>query len=219
MFEVFVQQKELFPLIRKFAWVIIIIGLFLMVFNGFQWWDQLRRAVYDPIASKKVAADWDNRKAQPALQDGISSNNIKLKVNGQIGELVIPRMGAILPIIHGTDDASLKKGVGHYIGYGTVNPGETGHVVLSGHRDTVFRGAGKLKIGDRLYVKFQGNVYTYQIRKTWITKADDRTVIVPIAKPVLTLTTCYPFDFIGSAPDRYIIRAELIHVQKDKTAV
>jgi sortase A len=208
-----------FPLLRKFAWVIIIIGLFLILFNGFQWWDQLRRSVYDPIASKKVASNWDDRKTQAALTEGVPTKNANLKVSGQMGELVIPRMGAILPIVHGTDDNSLKKGIGHYIGYGTVNPGETGHVVLSGHRDTVLRGAGKLKLGDRLYVKFEGNIYTYQIRKTWVTKADDRTVIVPIAKPVLTLTTCYPFDFIGSAPDRYIIRAELIEVKKDNGEV
>ena len=190
-----------------------------MVFSGYQWWDQLRRAVYDPIASKKVASDWDDTHTKNALSEGIDSKNIKLKVSGQMGELIIPRMGAILPIVHGTDDESLKKGIGHYIGYGTVNPGETGHVVLSGHRDTVLRGAGQLKLGDRLYVKFNGNVYTYQIRKTWVTDADDRTIIVPISKPVLTLTTCYPFDYIGSAPDRYIIRAELIDVQKDNGAV
>jgi sortase A len=208
-----------FPLIRKMAWVIIIIGVFIMVFNGFQWWDQLRRAVYDPIASKKVASDWDDRHTKKALSEGINSKNIKLKVSGQMGELIIPRMGAILPIVHGTDDESLKKGIGHYIGYGTVNPGETGHVVLSGHRDTVLRGAGQLKLGDRIYVRFNGNIYTYQIRKTWVTDAEDRTIIVPIAKPVLTLTTCYPFDYIGSAPDRYIIRAELIEVKKDNGAV
>jgi sortase A len=206
-------------LVRKLAWVVIIIGLFLIFFNGLEWWDQLRQTVYDPVASKKVAQDWGNRNAEPALSQGVSTKNTHLQTNKQIGELIIPRMGTILPIIHGTDNSSLKKGVGHYIGYGTVNPGETGHVVLSGHRDTALRGVGDLKIGDRLYLKFQGNVFTYQIRKTWITKASDRTVIVPIARPVLSLTTCYPFKYIGDAPDRYIIRAELIEVGKDNGTV
>ncbi len=205
-------------MIRKIAWVAIVVGLFLVFFNGLEWWDQLRQAVYDPIASKKVAQDWNDTNAKTTLSTGVKSNK-QLKVSGQIGELIIPRMGAILPIVEGTDDASLKRGVGHYIGYGTVKPGETGHVVLSGHRDTVLRGVGDLKIGDRLYVKFQGNIYTYQIRKTWITTEDDRTVIVPIKKPVLSLTTCYPFDYIGSAPDRYIIRADLIEIKKDNGTV
>lgn len=206
-------------MIRKLALIMIVVGIGMVIYNGTQWWDQLRHAVYDPIASRKIAEDWDDRQAKTAMTQGVAQSDIKLKVSNQMGELVIPRMGAILPIVHGTDDESLKKGIGHYIGYGTVNPGETGHVVLSGHRDTVLRGAGELKIGDRLYVKFKGNIYTYQIRKTWITNADDRTVIVPINKPVLTLTTCYPFDYIGNAPDRYIIRAELIEVKKDNESV
>jgi sortase A len=58
-----------------------------------------------------------------------------------------------------------------------------------------------------------GNVYTYQIRKRWITHAEDRTVIVPKKEPILTLTTCYPFDYVGNAPDRYIIQSELIEVR------
>ena len=110
-----------------------------------------------------------------------------------------------------------KKGVGKYRGYGTVAPDQTGHVVLSGHRDTVFRKVGKLQDGDRLYIRYKGKIYTYQIRKRWVTHADDRTVIVPINKPVLSLTTCYPFDYVGSAPDRYIIRADLIDIKEDQS--
>lgn len=53
-------------------------------------------------------------------------------------------------------------------------------------------------------------MYTYEIQKMWITHADDRTVIVKKEEPTLTLTTCYPFDYIGDAPDRYIIEAKLI---------
>lgn len=206
-------------MVRKIAWVVIVVGLFLIFFNGFEWWDELRQVVYDPIASKKVATNWADRKTESTLSTGVVTKNTNLKVDGQIGELIIPRMGVILPIVQGTDDSSLKRGVGHYIGYGTVNPGETGHVVLSGHRDTTLRGVGVLKVGDRLYIKFQGKIFTYQIRKTWITSENDRSVIVPINKPVLSLTTCYPFNYIGSAPDRYIIRADLIEVRKDNGAV
>ncbi len=71
-----------------------------------------------------------------------------------------------------------------------------------------------MKKGDRLYIKYGNYLFTYQIRKSWITHADDRTVIVPISRPVLTLSTCYPFDYVGDAPDRYIIRAELIQIQE-----
>lgn len=135
-----------------------------------------------------------------------------LKVGSTIGQLIIPKIGAYLPIVEGTDDKSLKKGVGRYRGWGTVAPDQTGHVVLSGHRDTVFRKLGQLRIGDKMYVKYNNRIYTYQIRRTWITHAEDRTVIVPIPRPVLTVTTCYPFIYKGNAPDRYIIRADLIRI-------
>lgn len=137
-----------------------------------------------------------------------------LKVGSVIGQLIIPKIGAYLPIVEGTDPNSLEKGVGKYRGYGTVAPDQTGHVVLSGHRDTVFRKVGKLVNGDKMYVKFKNKMYTYQIRKTWVTHAKDRTVIVPINRPVLSVTTCYPFDYVGDAPDRYIIRADLTKIQK-----
>lgn len=136
-----------------------------------------------------------------------------LNVGATIGQLIIPKIGAYLPIVEGTDDQSLEKGVGKYRGYGTVAPDQTGHVVLSGHRHTVFRKLGQLRNGDKLYVKYKNHIYTYQIRKTWITHAEDRTVIVPIPRPVLTVTTCYPFDYKGNAPDRYIVRADLIRIK------
>jgi sortase A len=66
-----------------------------------------------------------------------------------------------------------------------------------------------LKKGDELLVKTRQGTFVYVITKTWVTKPDDRTVIVPYGKPVLTLTTCYPFTYIGPAPERYIIQSEL----------
>ena len=154
------------------------------------------------VASKKGVKQYAKRKKKQST----------LKVGSNIGQLIIPKIGAYLPVVEGTDDQSLKKGVGKYRGYGTVAPDQTGHVVLSGHRDTVFRKLGQLRIGDKLYVKYKNRIYTYQIRKTWITHAEDRTVIVPIPRPVLTVTTCYPFNYKGNAPDRYIIRADLIRI-------
>lgn len=151
---------------------------------------------------------------QPSRKKTPPNSSSDLKIGSVIGQLIIPKIGAYLPIVEGTDPNSLEKGVGKYRGYGTVAPDQTGHVVLSGHRDTVFRKVGKLVNGDKMYVKYKNRMYTYQIRKTWITHAKDRTVIVPINRPVLTVTTCYPFDYVGDAPDRYIIRADLIKIQK-----
>ncbi len=125
-------------------------------------------------------------------------------------DLIIPKLQAKMPVIEGTHEDELEKGVGHYAG--SVLPGEPDNTVLSGHRDTVFRKIGQLKPGDRLLVQTKYGKFEYTITKTWTTTPDDRTVIVPHKKPVLTLTTCYPFTYVGPAPERYIIQAE--HMKK-----
>ncbi|MED1739628.1 class D sortase [Bacillus swezeyi] len=126
----------------------------------------------------------------------------------KIGDLVIPKINARLPIYHGTDEDELQKGVGHFAG--SVLPGEEDNSVLSGHRDTVFRKLGEVGKGDRLIVEAVYGTFTYKVKKVRIVDADDRTVIVPKPRATLTVSTCYPFDFIGAAPERYVLVADLI---------
>jgi len=113
-----------------------------------------------------------------------------------------------LPIFQGTGFKELKKGVGYFIQ--SVLPGEADNCVLSGHRDTVFAKLGKLKIGDQLIAETSAGIFTYEIKLIRIVDKDDKTVIVPADHAVLTLTTCYPFRFIGNAPYRYILVSDLV---------
>lgn len=92
----------------------------------------------------------------------------------------------------------------------SVLPGAKDNCVLSGHRDTVFAELGKLKVGDRLVARTQAGTFTYEISRIRIVDKDDKTVIVPADHAVLTVTTCYPFDYLGSAPDRYVLVADLV---------
>jgi sortase A len=126
----------------------------------------------------------------------------------RIGTLTLPKLNKVLPIVHGTDPDQLDKGVGHYAK--SVLPGEQDNSVLSGHRDTVFRQLGLVKEKDMLIVETSAGVFTYQVRKVRIVDKDDKSVIVPTDHAVLTVTTCYPFDYIGDAPERYILIADLI---------
>lgn len=126
----------------------------------------------------------------------------------RVGTLSIPALKQTLPIIQGTDADELKKGIGHFAQ--SVLPGEADNCVLSGHRDTVFRRLGELKIGARLIAQTSAGKFTYEIKRIRIVHKDDKTVIVPADHAVLTVTTCYPFRFVGSAPDRYILIADLI---------
>ena len=125
-----------------------------------------------------------------------------------IGSLSIPVLELKLPIIQGTGAEELKKGVGHFIQ--SVLPGEEDNCVLSGHRDTVFARLGELKTGDQLIVQTSAGTYTYEIKRIRIVDKDDKTVIVPADHAILTLSTCYPFHFVGNAPDRYILTADLV---------
>ena len=132
----------------------------------------------------------------------------KPKVGSVIGSLSIPRLKRVIPIVEGTGTKGLKKGVGHYIG--SVLPGVSDNSVLAGHRDSVFRNLGEVKLGDLLTVKTTYGNFVYEVHKIRIVTANDRTVIVPTPEAVLTLSTCYPFRFIGNAPKRYIVQAGLV---------
>jgi sortase A len=130
------------------------------------------------------------------------------KQGENIGNLFIPKLNAKLPIFHGTDEEELEKGVGHFSG--SVLPGENDNSVLSGHRDTVFRKLGEVGKGDLLIVNTTAGKFTYKVKNVRIVDKDDRTVIVPKPRATLTVSTCYPFNFIGASPKRYILVANLV---------
>lgn len=127
----------------------------------------------------------------------------------QIGQVIglvdIPELNKKLPIIEGTGDAQLEKGIGHYVK--SSFPGQDNQVVLSGHRDTVFTHLGDLKKGDPIIVKLPYGSVAYSVDHTKIVKADNRKVIHSTNREELVLTTCYPFRYIGHAPKRYIVYA------------
>ncbi|TVP81117.1 MAG: class D sortase [Alkalicoccus sp.] len=130
----------------------------------------------------------------------------------EAGVLLIPDINMKYPVYWGTDDDTLSQGVGYHEGDFTTPPDGKRHTVLSGHRDTVFSELGDLEDGTKMYIQFEDVQYEYEIQKTWITDAEDRSVIVDKDDPTLTLTTCYPFSMVGPAPDRYIIEAPLVDV-------
>jgi sortase A len=148
----------------------------------------------------------------PELDSSLETHAVvtlaKPKIGDVIGSLWIPRLKRTIDIIEGTGTKELKKGVGHYVG--SVLPGVSDNSVLAGHRDSVFRNLGELKIGDLMTVRTDYGRFVYEVHKIRIVNADDRTVIVPTDEAILTLSTCYPFRFVGNAPKRYIVQAGLV---------
>ncbi len=129
-------------------------------------------------------------------------------VGANLGTLSIPGIGRNLPIVEGTGDEELRQGVGHY--RGSAMPGANNNCILSGHRDTALAGLGKLDRGAHLIVETSAGEFTYEVQQTRIVDKDDKTVIVPTDYPALTVTTCYPFSYIGAAPKRYVVVAALV---------
>jgi len=146
-----------------------------------------------------------------SINSQIPSTEVQTSSGEKIGFLVIPKINQKYSLYWGADKQVLKKGVGLYVSELTTDPYGGGHTVLSGHRDTVFYRLGELKIGDQLKVEYGKHMFTYQVNKIWITDAQDQTVIVKKSEPTLTLTTCYPFSYIGNAPKRYIVQAVFIN--------
>jgi len=129
-------------------------------------------------------------------------------IGDKIGTVSFPSLKESWAVHEGTDDNQLRRGVGHF--RDSVLPGMVDNTVLSGHRTTVFKKLGRLKVKDLVYVKTSAGVFTYQVRKHRIVKKTDRSVIVPTQTAVLTLTTCYPFNYVGTTTRAYIVTADLV---------
>ena len=123
------------------------------------------------------------------------------------GVLEIPALKLTVPIFAGTSDLDLNRGVGWI--EGTAMPGEDGNVGLAGHRDGYFRGLKNLKLGDTIEVQSAGRTMRYRVSSLEIVEPTDVSVLDPTDVPSITLVTCYPFYYVGSAPQRYIVRGTL----------
>lgn len=220
---------------RKIGIVLFVTGLALVGWFGFQYWNGMQAVTKlddDVVKQENVEGtmsltndtdeksnsdvnDVDGAETSTEEQDNKPTNKTEKpsfdhQDGDEVAQLVMPSIDLSFGVFMGTSDDVLAQGVGMYDSEWTTAPDQGGHTVLSGHRDSVFQPVGELVEGDSLFVNYQGEDYQYEINKIWITDEDDHSVIVEKDDPTLTLSTCYPFHFIGSAPDRYIVQAELI---------
>lgn len=171
--------------------------------------------------------EWENRQldailagrphdATPAVPGGSSgaaadappAASRPLPAAGSIlGRLEIPRLGVSTIVRAGSDARTLNLAVGHIAG--TALPGESGNVGLAGHRDTFFRRLEGVRTGDEIrFVTVEGT-HIYRVQRTDVVEPSDVWVLDSTTEPVLTLVTCYPFTYVGPAPERFIVRALL----------
>ena len=125
-----------------------------------------------------------------------------------VGMIEIPAVGLATRVLEGSNARTLRLAVGHIPG--TALPGPSGNVGLAGHRDTFFRPLRRIKVGDEIRFTTVAGTYKYRVISLRIVLPNAIEVLNDTRLPTLTLVTCYPFDFIGTAPRRLIVHAEMV---------
>ena len=153
----------------------------------------------------------------PPAVDFTDWSSIRVKAYGQalalpfpqpMAELSVPRLHLYAPMFDGTDDATLDRGVGHIAD--TALPGGNGNVGVAGHRDGFFRRLKDIQVGDTIEIAAGDESTTYRVDRVEIVAPSDIEVLKSGSTATLTLVTCYPFYFVGHAPQRFIVEATLI---------
>jgi sortase A len=128
--------------------------------------------------------------------------------DGLIGRMEVERLGVSVVVMEGTSNKTLRRAVGHIAG--TALPGGPGNVGIAGHRDTFFRPLRNIQADDIITLTTRAGSYRYRVVSTKIVDPDNVSVLNSDGSEVLTLVTCYPFYYVGSAPERFIVRARRV---------
>lgn len=155
--------------------------------------------------------EWDAYHFQRTAQiqfEVRSPNPLPPPTPGLIGQLEIARLGLQAIVVEGTTYSNLRRAVGHIQGTGL--PGQPGNIALSAHRDTFFRPLRNIRRNDLITLTTLTGEFRYRVVSTQIVPPSDLTVLEPGKGEILTLITCHPFYYIGTAPNRFIVRAQRI---------
>ena len=185
---------------RLLAAVLIVAGLAALSWVGadFLQTDAYRRSVEATLA----------RLGQLPPTEATSAAPSSLATGAPVGSLEIVRVGLSGVVVEGDEDAVLDRAIGHLPD--TPLPWQTGNSALAAHRDALFRPLRDVRLGDILRLKTPYGTFDYRVRETLIVKPTDVWVIDPTPTATLTLISCFPFDYIGHAPERFIVRADRI---------
>ena len=172
-------------------------------------WSHVRMAVFQSWGNRVLDRRINGRsataspksvatpKAQPSIENG-----------ALIGRLTIPRLHVRAVVREGAGQDTLDVALGHIPG--TALPGQSGNVGVAGHRDTLFRGLRKIEKNDVIEFQTPAGNYNYTVESMAIVKPDNVSVLDSSQHPEITLVTCYPFNYVGSAPKRFVVKARLV---------
>jgi sortase A len=164
------------------------------------------------LARDGARAAWDRqvaRQAVEAVERAVAPNRelAPVRRGSPMARLIIPRLGLDEVVVEGVGDAELRAGPGHLPG--SAVPGDSGNSVISAHRDRHFRELGDLAIGDTVVTETLAGQSQWVVTKRTLVRRG-APALFSSAEPLLTLTTCWPIQALGSAPDRVLYEARLI---------
>jgi sortase A len=158
--------------------------------------------IYQARAARELA-----RQLRPQPNSAAVKRNLPALRNGDaIGRMEIPRLRLSVMFVEGVDAGDLRRAAGHIPG--TALPGQTGNIGIAGHRDTFFRSLRSVKLGDTITLETTTGEWRYRVVSLRVVKPEDVAVLDATHRDALTLVTCFPFHFIGAAPERFVVRAE-----------
>ena len=158
---------------------------------------------YESVEARRFQAE------QTLAFERVASTRVapsRVSAGGLVGMLDVPRLQLTTPVIEGDDDRTLQRSVGHLPD--TPMQWENGNSAVAGHRDGLFRPLKDVRVGDEIRFRTTRDEYRYRVTSTAIVKPDDVSVLEPKSQASLTLITCYPFYYVGTAPKRFIVHAE-----------
>jgi len=158
-----------------------------------------------------------DRESPPPPQAPMASQPLKMPRGEVLGRLTIPHIHLRAMVREGDDDDTLDVALGHIPS--TALPGQRGNVGVAGHRDTIFRHLGEVATNDEIQLETPSATYTYKVDDMSIVTPQAVSVLAPGRRDQLTLVTCYPFHYIGSAPKRYIVKAHLVSQNQSAAVV
>jgi sortase A len=165
--------------------------------------DNAQRSARETLGTTSRSTESPSTSTPPSVSSSAPSR--RLLRGTPLAELSIPRLGVSAVVLHGSDAHTLQLGLGHI--ENTAVPGESGNVAIAGHRDSFFRPLRNVQVGDDILLETPDERIHYRVSSFRVVNSYEVSVIGPTRDATLTLITCYPFWFIGSAPDRFVVRA------------
>jgi sortase A len=180
-------------IVRGAAYVFLTFGIVALAYAGYVVADAYRYQAFEKSRFENVSR---SEGPHPVTEGGV------------IGEMDVPRLGLATMVVEGDSTRILRRAVGHMPE--TPLPWESGNVALAGHRDSFFRPLRNIRSGDAITLKTVNGDFQYEVESTEVVPASDVQVLDASSGRTLTLVTCFPFYYVGSAPDRFVVRARAV---------